>query len=81
MLNLVRLACSFGLAFSSLGSGLFVDPHNATDHAVAAIDLPLQKPRLGDSSCIRLLSDFFHPDFPMPVPAEDQDENDRQSGD
>ena len=36
MLNLVRLACSFGLAFSSLGSGLCVDPHNDVDHPAAA---------------------------------------------
>ncbi|MEL7338469.1 MAG: hypothetical protein AAFN70_19940, partial [Planctomycetota bacterium] len=32
--------------------GKYVD--NATDHAVAASDPPLQKRRLGDSSCIRL---------------------------
>ena len=31
---------------------------NVTDHAVAASDLPLQKPRRGDSSCIRLLPAF-----------------------
>ncbi|MCS7471726.1 hypothetical protein NZK35_34200 [Stieleria sp. ICT_E10.1] len=31
---------------------------NVTDHAVAARDLPLQKRRLGDSSCIRLLFAF-----------------------
>ena len=37
---------SFGSAFQS---------NNATDHAVAASDPPLQKRRLGDSSCIRLL--------------------------
>ena len=36
MLNLVRLACSFGLAVSSLGSGRFVDLHNDVDHPAAA---------------------------------------------
>ena len=38
MLNLVRLACSFGLAFSSLGSGLFVDSHNGRSRGPLAVE-------------------------------------------
>ena len=45
MLNLVRLACSFGLAFSSLGSGRFVDPHNDSGNGAAAKNLRFQNPR------------------------------------
>ncbi|WP_145390902.1 hypothetical protein [Stieleria neptunia] len=40
------------------GSQASASSANVTDHAVAGSDPPLQKPRLGDSSCIRLLFAF-----------------------